>query len=86
MQDASLVSEKLLTIQKGTEVQVLTVFDNGWSYVHTSFRNGYVLSEGLSNINPIKQEQEGTEGLELSKDELLASLSFDMDVGKPSRT
>ncbi|MBR2290307.1 MAG: glucosaminidase domain-containing protein [Clostridia bacterium] len=84
MQEADLTSEKILTIQKGTEVKVLNVLENGWSYVHTSFRNGYVLSEALSNINPIKKEQEGAEGVELSREELLGRLSFDMNVGEPS--
>lgn len=84
MQNADSNSEKLLTIQKGTEVQVLNVFDNGWSYVYSSYRNGYVLSEGLSNINPTKKEQEGENGVELSKEELLGRLSFDMNIGEPS--
>jgi len=84
MRDASLDSEKIITIQKGTEVEVLEVLDTGWSYVRASFRNGYTLSEALSNINPLRQDQEGENGLELSKEELLASLSYDMDVGVPS--
>ena len=84
MQDASLESDKLVTIQKGTEVEVLEVLDTGWSYVRASFRNGYTLSEALSNINPLRQDQEGENGSELSREELLASLSYDMDVGVPS--
>lgn len=84
MKEADLNSEKLITISKGTEVEVLNVYDNGWSYVWTSYRYGYVLSEGLSNINPLRKEQEGENGTELSKEELLENLSFDMDVGKPS--
>ena len=84
MNEAKLDSEKLITIQKGTEVTVLNVLDNGWCYVYSSFRNGYVLAEGLSNINPIKKDQDGENGLELSKEELLSRLSSDMDVGEPS--
>lgn len=84
MSGADLNSEKLLTIQKGTEVNVIDVLDTGWSYVYSSFRNGYVLSEGLSNINPIKKDQDGINGTELSKEELLARLSFDMNIGEPS--
>lgn len=83
-QETDFNSEKLLTIQKGTEVKILKVYDNGWSYIYSSFRNGYTLSEGLSNINPIKQEQEGIDGFELSKEELLSRLSFDMNIGEPS--
>lgn len=84
MQAADLNSEKLITIPKGTEVKVLEVFDNGWSYVYSSYRSGYILSEGLSNINPIKKEQDGEAGVELSKAELLGRLSFDMNIGEPS--
>ena len=84
MQDTNLNSEKLLTIQKGTEVKVLNVLENGWSYVYSSYRKGYVLSEGLSNINPIKKDQEGENGIEISKEELLARLNFDMNIGEPS--
>lgn len=84
MMEPNLEGEKTLTIKKGTEVNILKVLDNGWSYVYTSFRKGYVLSEGLSNINPIKIEQEGENGQELSKEELISRLSFDMNIGEPS--
>lgn len=84
MQNPELDSEKILTIPKGTEVNVIEVFDNGWSYIYSSFRNGYVLSEGLSNINPIKKEQDGESGVELSKEELLNKLNFEMNIGEPS--
>ena len=40
MQNPELDSEKILTIPKGTEVNVIEVFDNGWSYIYSSFRNG----------------------------------------------
>ena len=84
MENADFSSEKILTLTKGTEVNVIEVLDNGWSYIYSSYRNGYVLSEALSNINPIKKEQDGENGVELSKAELLATLSYDMDVGEPS--
>lgn len=85
MQEANLNSEKLLTIQKGTEVTVLQVLENGWSYIYSSYRKGYVLSEGLSNINPIHKEQESEDTeVELSKEELIGRLSFNMNVGEPS--
>ena len=77
-------SKKLLTISKGTEIKVLKVLDTGWSYVHISYRNGYVLSEGLSNINPLKKEQDGENAKELSKEELVSRVSFDMDISQPS--
>lgn len=86
MKETNLESEKLITIGQGTEVKVLNVLNCGWSYVYASNRKGYVLSEGLSNINPIKNEEEVEEKIEieLSKDELLEKLSFDMDISKPS--
>lgn len=84
MQEANMNSEKLMTIQKGTEVKILEVFDNGWSYIYSSYRDGYVLSEGLSNINPLKQDQYVEEDGEISKEELLERLDFQMNVGEPS--
>ena len=79
-------SEKIATIQKGTEVKVLELFDNGWARVYADSIYGYALSEGLSNINPIAIEQEvENNGTELSREELISMLSFDMDVGKPSK-
>jgi beta-N-acetylglucosaminidase len=85
MQEANNNSEKLFTINKGTEVKVLDVYDNGWSYIFANYRNGYVLSEGLSNINPNKTENnENNQEIEFSKSELLSKLSMNMDVGTPS--
>ena len=57
MIEPNFESEKLMTLIKGTQVKVLKVFDNGWSYIYSSYIKGYVLSEGLSNINPINIEQ-----------------------------
>jgi len=84
MSDQSNSSEKLYTISKGTEVNVLEIFENGWSYIIAEDRNGYVLSEGLSNINPLEIKNIETNGKELSKSELLAKLNENMDVGIPS--
>ena len=78
-------SEKLTTISKGEEVKVLEILDNGWSYIYSSHIHGYVLSEGLSNINPLKDPDEiDNNKNNFTKEELLAKLSFDMDVGEPS--
>jgi beta-N-acetylglucosaminidase len=84
MQECDSNSEKLITLGKGTEVKVIEVFENGWSYVGVGSRKGYVLSEGLSNINPIRITETEENGAELSKEELLARLSFDMNVGEES--
>ncbi len=51
----------------------------------TENRIGYVLSEGLSNINPLSIGNIDENNFELSKSELISSLSVKMDVGEPSR-
>jgi beta-N-acetylglucosaminidase len=84
MQECDSNSEKIITLNKGTEVKVIEVLENGWSYVLAESRKGYVLSDGLSNINPIKIAETEVDGTEYSREELLARLSFDMDVGESS--
>ena len=84
MSSPDVESNKITSIQKGTEIKVYEVLDSGWSYVHCDFSTGYVLSEGLSNINPLKKEQDGENGLELSREELISRLSYDMDISEPS--
>ena len=84
MKEASLQSEKIITIPKGTEVNVLEILNSGWCYVYSSYIKGYILSEGLSNINPLKIEQEDGNEKEFSREELLEKLSYDMNVGEPS--
>ena len=87
MQEADSNSEKLATLSKGTSVVVQKIYDNGWSYILSDTQNGYVLSECLSNINPndIPVYEENTENeSEYTKAELLATLSFNMDLSKPS--
>ena len=84
-QEADKNSEKLITLSKGTPVYVQTIYDNGWSYIKSYEQDGYVLSECLSNINPndisIEEDENGNE---YTKEELLATLSFNMDLSKPS--
>lgn len=84
MREPSQDSQKVTSIEKGTEVHILEILDSGWCYVHSLFTNGYVLSEGLSNINPLKQEQDVENVIELSKEELISRLTFDMNIGEPS--
>lgn len=83
-QEANNDSQKLATISKGTSVYVQEVFDNGWSYILSDVQDGYVLSECLSNINPNNIVVEETSENEYTREELLATLSFDMDLSKPS--
>ena len=95
MQEADKDSEKLATLSKGTSVVVQTIYDNGWCYILSSTQNGYVLSECLSNIDPNnipvytnesteENVTESTTESEYTKAELLATLSFSMDLSKPS--
>lgn len=82
--EENLGSEKIISIAKGTEVKTIEVFKNGWSYIFADGRYGYVLSETLSNINPLKIDEIEISKDEYSKQELLGKLSKDMDVGTPS--
>ena len=78
-------SEKLATLSKGMPVYVQSIYENGWSYILSDEQDGYVLSECLSNINPnsiITNDNENSN--EYTKEELLANLSFNMDLSKPS--
>ena len=86
MKETNLESEKIITLGQGSEIKVLDVLNCGWSYVYVSNRKGYVLTEGLSNINPKKIEEkiEKDNEIELSKEELLEKLSFDMNIAEPS--
>ena len=84
MQESDSDSNKLATLSKGESVIVQEVYDNGWSYVLYGKQNGYVLSECLSNINPLNIGSGAESENEYTKDELLSSLSFDMDLSEPS--
>ena len=87
MQEADKDSEKLATLSKGASVVVQTIYDNGWSYVLSDVQDGYVLSECLSNIDPNNipaYEENVDEESEYTKEELINTLSFDMDLSKPS--
>lgn len=85
MQSADKNSEKLITLSKGTPVYIQTIYDNGWSYISSYEQDGYVLSECLSNINPNDISIEENESSnEYTKEELLKTLNFDMDLSKPS--
>ena len=44
MKEASLQSEKIITIPKGTEVNILEILNSGWCYVYSSYIKGYILS------------------------------------------
>ncbi len=84
LRSANKDAEKISTFSKGTKVTVQKVFDNGWAYITCLGKSGYVLSEALSNINPLEISNIEENGVEKNKDILLAGLSFDMALNKKS--
>lgn len=84
-QEANVESEKIITLNKGTKVEVLDILDNGWSYISLDEIQGFVLSECLSNINPNAIEESFSNYSKYTKAQLLKMLSFNMELNKPSR-
>lgn len=83
-QAASRKSEEICTIGKDEKAVIMEVVNNNWYKVQFSTFIGYVDSKCFTNINPNGETQNFTDGVEYSRDELLASLNFDMDLAKPS--
>lgn len=77
-------SEKVCTLKKDDEIKIAKI-DGEYLYIISKEQNGYVPADCITNINPnisytnTKEEKQGS-----SKSVLLAKLSFDMNVGKPS--
>lgn len=78
--------EMICTLVQGDEVYIEEIIDDNWCYITSGQGIGYILIEGLSNINTLRDEN----GLynynidEYTKVELLQKLSIDMDVSIPS--
>lgn len=83
-ESASRKSEEICTIGKDEKAVIMEVVNNNWLKIQFSTFIGYVDSKCFTNINPNGGNQNFTDGVEYSKEELLASLSFDMDLTKPS--
>lgn len=81
---ASRKSAEICTIAKDEKAVIMEVVNNNWLKIQFSTNIGYVDSKCFTNINPNGGNQDFADGVEYSKDELLASLSFDMDLTKPS--
>ena len=81
---ASRKSPELCSISKDEKAVIMEVINNNWLKVQYSTYIGYVDSKCFTNINPKGGTQNFTEGVEYSKEELLASLSFEMDLMRPS--
>ncbi len=82
--DANNKAEKLCTINKEEKVTIVEIV-NDWYKVKYSTYVGYAPANCFTNINPnvinIEDLQEGTE---YTKEQLLSTLDFNMDLNKPS--
>lgn len=86
MNTPDVESESIITLVQGDKIQVKEIYDDSWCYIISQNIGGYVLSEGLSNINPLKDEngEYNYDIDEFTKTELLEKLNIDMDVSIPS--
>lgn len=77
-------SEKLCTLKKGAEVRIQKIQDD-WFYISSKEQNGYIDSDCVTNINPNAIEIEQNSDNEYTKNTLLANLSFNINLAKPSK-
>lgn len=78
-------SSELYTMGQNDKAVIMEVINNNWLKIQHSNVIGYVDSACFTNINPNgTTTYEFTAGVEYSKEELLASLDFNMDLSKPS--
>ena len=78
-------SEKLCTLKKDDEVKI-SKLEGDYAYIISKEHNGYVPIDCITNIKPNSEyndEKDSAKG-NYSKSALLANLSFNMNVGKPS--
>ncbi|MBR6033279.1 MAG: G5 domain-containing protein [Clostridia bacterium] len=78
------LAEVVLIIYKDSEVELLEILDE-WYKISYGIYTGYCPANCLTYLKPHSQlnEDQGEEGF-LSKEQLIARLSFDMDLTKPS--
>lgn len=81
---ASRKSNELCTMGKNEKATIMEVVNSNWFKIQFSTFIGYADSKCFTNINPNGGNQNFTDGVEYSKEELLASLDFNMDLTKPS--
>ena len=83
--EAEKESEKVCTLRKDDEIKIAKI-DGDYLYIISKEQNGYVPVDCVTNINPnvsYTDLDETTNG-NMSKSALLAKLSFNMNIGKPS--
>lgn len=72
---------ELLAVNEKIEI---VDYDSTWCKVNTSKNTGYVLTEGISTFDPNYKIDKAVDTEELSKQQLLARLDFNMDVSVQS--
>lgn len=78
-------ASELYTMGQNDKAVIMEVVNNNWLKIQHSNVIGYVDSACFTNINPNgPTSYEFTAGIEYSKEELLASVDFNMDLSKPS--
>lgn len=75
-------ADKIVTFEKGTKVKLLEI-QNGWYYITYDTYKGWAQADCLTYINPNASKYEEASGT-YSKAQLLARLSKDMSLNKPS--
>ena len=78
-------SEKLCTLKKDDQITISKVVGD-YLYIISKEHNGYIPADCITNIKPNSDytiEKDNSEN-GYSKEVLLAKLSFDMNIGKPS--
>ncbi len=82
---ASRKSNQIAEMKKDEKAVIMEVVSNNWLKIQYSTVIGYADAACFTNINPNGGTQHYfEEGVEYSKEQLLASLYFDMDLTKPS--
>ena len=78
-------SSEVYTMGKDEKATIMEVVNSNWLKVQYATVIGYADSACFTNINPNGTTNQNFEsGVEYSKEELLASLDFNMDLTKPS--
>lgn len=78
-------SSELYAMGQNDKAVIMEVVNNNWLKIQHSNVIGYVDSACFTNINPNGPTSYNFEaGVEYSREELLASLDFNMDLSKPS--
>lgn len=74
-------AEKICTLNKNDSAKILKI-EGDWYFISTVEMKGYIPSNCVTIQNPNQKELEG--GAQYTKQQLLNSLSFNMDLRKPS--